>query len=123
SLFLPALLAGRIPALLVKAFLDEPACRRIIENFHASSGRYTRTDGVPATMVGSNGFLKSIDGIHGEYARNGWHGELLFRGVDNAYRRFVDTVEDSGFRFRVAYADGIPAAAHRAAMWDDASQS
>ncbi|MEN5060998.1 hypothetical protein [Luteimonas sp. TWI1416] len=123
AMFLPDLIAGHIPALLVKSFLDESSCRRIIDNFGSSHGRYKRTDGVPAMMVGSNGYLKGVDGVVDEFARNSWHGELLFQGTGNAYRRFFDAVEDSGFRFRVAYADGIPAAAYRAAMWDDRSQS
>jgi len=119
--YLPLLLRGLQTSVLVRGFLDAASCERITANFMASHGRYARRDGVPATMVGSNGFLKGVDGVVDEYLTNSNHGELLFRGTRNGYRRLLDLVEEGGDRCRSAYADGVPSAVHRAAMWSDAS--
>jgi hypothetical protein len=115
------LMAGEVPAYLIRGFMSAPVCDAVVRNFwqHPFLGR--RPDGVEGYYVGAFHFGKSLDRYLHDVAGTQEHVTALFSGTEDPAAKMEDALRGHFARRSVSYRpsehSGQPAGRVRALAW------
>jgi hypothetical protein len=115
-------LSGNLAAYHVHGFVPLDACRQIVSNFWASSGRVPRfgegEDGVEAYLIGASHYGKPTLTYLQQALACKSHVESLYTGAINPVAAFRDALRGS-LTVRAASLNGLPAGDSKAVLWNN----
>lgn len=114
-----SLLAGQIPALLLRNAMSQRDCDEFVTRYELSGLRRPRPDGVPGTYLGAYHYRKTLEGYLAEMAYFGDTVDALFNGLSDPRERVARALGQLPEHpvLRPAQWDGHPASSGRVLAW------